>query len=271
MTKRVEAMLEDDGDLRQAGETAPPVRRTSRLVALDAKLIRHPLWLWGVKPVSLGILAVLATSPLLIVLPLVADAFDMHFPKSGVIVMAFLVWAPATSIYFAARLSGALDERDRLSRKKKLPGRKTSFVNRLLGVEDEATVRQKANDVVRALLREAGRLMDDERLDDALRRHRDALREAMGAFQRTDDHRLLYFALHAYHGISVCAFQTERTKEAAVAVETGMVLAGIGMERWPAVPQFVERQALLASLKWKTGLEGVACLPEDWSQWPFED
>ena len=132
-------------------------------------------------------------------------------------------------------------------------------------------MRRKADEAVRDVLRQAESLIDEERYDEALRMHRDAMRKAMRAFQRTDDYWLLYLALYAYYGIFLCAMLTGRREEAAMAVETGIARAGIGMERWPGVSQFVERQALFASMKWKTGLEGKPHLPEDYAHWPFDD
>lgn len=262
----------EDGDADpQACQTLLPGTQVSRFTALNAKLIVHHVWMWGLKPASIGLLAVLAASPLLIVSPLVADALNVDISKTGVIVMACLVWTSATSAYLFARRSGVLDERDRLPRRKVRPERRASIVNHLLGVEDDAQVRKKADEVVRDLLRQAENLIDEERYDEALRLHRDAMRKAMRAFQRTDDYWLLYLALYAYYGTFLCAMLTGRTEEAAMAVETGIVRAGIGIERWPGVPEFVERQALFASMKWKTGLEGVAYLPDDYSHWPFDD
>lgn len=270
MTKNTRPAIDDEHVELEALKTLLPAMETSRLAALNAKLIAHPIWIWGLKPASIGLLAVFAASPLLIASPIVADAFNAKISKNSVILMAILVWASATLAYVFARRSGVLDERDR-PRKSVSSRRKNSARSRLLGVDDRSEVRKETEEVVTNLLRQAESLIDEERYDEALLLHRDAMRKAMRAFQRTDDYWMLYLALYAYYGIFLCAMLTGRTEEAATAVETGIVRAEIGMERWPGVSQFVGRQALFVSMKWKTGLEGKPHLPDDYSHWPFDD
>lgn len=271
MTKTRDSATQDDDAVLQALQASLSTTQTPCLIALNAKLTLHPIWMWGLKPALIGLLAVFAASPLLIVFPIIADVFSMGISKTDVVVMAFLVWTSATLAYIVARRSGILDERDRLPTRSMRSRRKKITMNQFLGVKCDSEVRMETDEVVRNLLHQAEKLIDEERYDEALRLHRDAMRKAMRAFQRTDDYWLLYLGLYAYYGIFLCAMLAGRTEEAAMAIETGIFRAGVGMQRWPGVPQFVERQALFASMKWKTGLEGKPHLPEDYSHWPFDD
>lgn len=259
------------GGDRLSGRRSLHDRPVSRITTLNATLTLHPVWMWGLKPAFIGLLAVLALSPVLIVSPLVADAFNVDISITAVVVMACLVWLSATAAYLIARRSGVLDSRDRLPARKKRPRKKTSLVEKMLDVEDEAMTRARNHEAVRDLLRQAYDFIDEEQYEKALRIHRDGIRMAMRYFQRTDDYWLLYLALYAYYGTAFCALLTGRKEEATMAVETGIAWAGIGMERWPSLPQFVERQAALAAMKWKGGLEGGVYLPEDYSHWPCDD
>lgn len=256
---------------RQFDRTSLYDRPVSRLTALNATLTIHPVWMWGLKPAFIGLLAVLAASPVLIVSPLLADAFNVDISKTAVVVVACLVWISATAAYLFARRSGVLDERDRLPVRKKRQKKKTSLVGKMLDVEDNAMIRARNHEAVRDLLRQAYDFIDAEQYEKALRFHRNAIRLAMRYFQRTDDYWLLYLALYAYYGTAFCALLTGRKEEATMAVETGIAWAGIGMERWPSMSQFVERQAALAAMKWTGGLEGVAYIPEHYSHWPYDD
>lgn len=259
------------GTDRLSGGRSRRDRPVSRLSALNATLTLHPVWMWGLKPAFIGLLAVLAASPVLIVFPFVADAFNVDISKTTVVVMACLVWISATAAYLVARRSGVLDSRDRLPGWKKRPKRKALLIGKMLGVEDNATIRARNHEAVRDVLRQAYDFIDAEQYEKALRFHRDAIRMAMRYFQRTDDYWLLYLALYAYYGTAFCALLTGRKEESTMAIETGIAWAGIGMERWPSLPQFVERHAALAAMKWKGGLEGGVYLPEDYSDWPCDD
>lgn len=246
-------------------------KRASRLAALDAAVSSHPVRMWGLKPACIGLLAVFAASPILVVFPLVAEAFDVTVSKTAVVVAACLVWVFGASTYVLARGSGVLDEHDRLPKRKTRSKSRGSLIGRMLGVEDEAVMRASAHEAVRDLLRQADSLIYEEKFEEALRLHRDAIRKAMRTFQRTDDYWLLYLGLYAYYGAAFCALLTGREKEAATAVETGIARARIGMERWPGVTKFVERETFFSVMKWKAGLEGAAYLPEDFSHWPFDN
>jgi hypothetical protein len=131
-----------DGGARQSDRASLPVRQTARRAALNASLTLHPVWMWGLKPAFIGLLGVLAASPLLVVFPLVANALNVAISKTAVVVMACLVWASGTSAYLFARRPGVLDERDRLPRRKTRPKRKISLVGRMSGAEDDVEIRR---------------------------------------------------------------------------------------------------------------------------------
>ena len=133
------------GTDRLSGGRSRRDRPVSRLTALNATLTLHPVWMWGLKPGFIGLLAVLAASPVLIVSPLVADAFNVDISKTAIVVVACLVWMSATAAYLFARRSGVLDERDRLPRRKTHPKIKASLVGTMLGVEDDAAIPTKAH------------------------------------------------------------------------------------------------------------------------------
>ncbi len=155
MDKFTDSVIEDGEDDPRLRETSLLAGQASWLAAPNAKLTRHPIWVWVLKPASLGLLAVLAASPILVVLPIVADAFNVDISKTGVIMMACLVWASAASAYLFARLSGVLDVRDRLPVRKFRPERKASILDRLLGAEDELRLRKVADEALRDMLHRA--------------------------------------------------------------------------------------------------------------------
>jgi hypothetical protein len=145
-------MMDNEGDYpgphgsdRLSGGRSLHDRPVSRLTALNATLTLHPVWMWGLKPAFIGLLAVLAASPVLIVSPLVADAFNVDISKTAVVVVACLVWISATAAYLFARRSGVLDERDRLPRRNAHPKTKALLVGTMPGVEDDAAIPTNAH------------------------------------------------------------------------------------------------------------------------------
>jgi hypothetical protein len=236
------------------------------------RLKTHPLWLWGLKPSIIGGMAVFAASPLLIILPMVADAYDIvRMSKTLFVVLVGFVWSAATSAYLIARWTCALDQYDRLRKRRAAPGSKGSGLRRIFVIKPPEKPDTRATDAARDLLRIAVQYLESQRHEEALDAYRHALRTAMGNFQRTRQYGLLYYGLIAYRGIAACALQVGRNEEAAVAIETGLFHAETGLERWPGAPQLVEQQALLAAFKWKTGLDGTTYHPHDLGQWLGDD
>lgn len=244
----------------------------SRPMFFFTRLKTHPLWLWGLKPSIIGGVAVFAASPLLITLPMVADAYDIvRMSKTLFVVLVGFVWSAATSAYLIARWTGALDQYDRLRKRRAAPGSKGSGLRRIFVIKPPEKPDTRAADAARDLLRIAVQYLESQRYKAALDAYRHALRTAMGNFQRTRQYGLLYYGLIAYRGIAACALQVGRKEEAAVAIETGLFHAETGLERWPGAPQLVEQQALLAAFKWKTGLDGTTYHPHDLGQWLGDD
>jgi hypothetical protein len=155
MRKITDSVIEDDDADPRGRETSLLAGQASWLPVPNARLTLHPIWMWGLKPAALGLLAVLAASPILVVLPIIADAFNVDISKTGVILMTCLVWASATTAYLFARLSGVLDERDRLPGTRVRSERRTSIPGSLLGTEAELRLREVADEAVRDMLRRA--------------------------------------------------------------------------------------------------------------------
>ena len=126
-------------------------------------------------------------------------------------------------------------------------------------------------DTVRGMLSKASEHFEAKQDELALRLNREALRTAMGTFQHKQEGELLHLALIAYRGVAVCALVTDRNSEAAIAIETGLANASIGLRHWPDAPPLLEEQSLLASLKQRTGLNGAVYIPDDFSQWVSDD
>jgi hypothetical protein len=94
---------------------------------------------------------------------------------------------------------------------------------------------------------------------------------AMSVFQQRGNGELLHLALIAYRGIAVCAFLTGRNDEGAITLATGLANADVGLRLWPDMPPLLEEQESLLSLKQRTNSDGAVYIPDDFSEWPFDD
>jgi hypothetical protein len=242
-----------------------------RRLARTALILRHPGWLWGGKPVLVGLLAVIAASPLLLVSPVVTDAMGASISLVGVLWLAGFVWASASMAYLVARRTGYLDEHDRTPNKRAaLIGRKPR-ISELFGARIDETPEPSVQEAVRDLLARASADFESRRDESALQLYRQALRTAMGAFQHKHQGEFLHLGLIAYRGLAVSALVTGRQDEAAIAIETGLATAAVGLRHWPDALPLLEEQSQLSSLKEKTGLSGAVYVPEDFSHWIADD
>jgi hypothetical protein len=132
-------------------------------------------------------------------------------------------------------------------------------------------VRAAVRDRVRDLLARASADFESRQDESALQLYRQALRTAMGAFQQKQEGELLRLGLIAYRGVAVSALVTGRHGEAAIAIETGLATATVGLRHWPDAPPLLEEQSQLSALKEKTGLSGAVYIPEDFSEWVADD
>jgi hypothetical protein len=239
--------------------------------SVKARIARHPAWQWGGKPAAIGLLAVLAASPLLAVSPVVADMIDADISLNGVIALALLVWVFAALVYLAARATGYLDDRDRTPKARAARTEERVRISDLFGVRIDEAPEPPIADKVRDLLSKASENFTSRNDEPALQLYRQALRTAMGTFQHTQEGELLHLALIAYRGVAVSALVTGRNGEAAIAVETGLAAAAVGLRYWPDAPPLLEEQSLLSSLKQKTGIVGAVYLPDDFSDWISDD
>ncbi len=128
-----------------------------------------------------------------------------------------------------------------------------------------------AADEVRVLLTQAAQCAGQKRDEDALRLNRQAMTTAMAAFQQQGKGELLHLALIAYRGVAVCAFLTGRNAEGSTALATGLANAVLGLRHWPDAPPLLQEQELLLSLERKTGSKGSVYIPDDFSEWLFDD
>jgi hypothetical protein len=104
-----------------------------RRATTNETMLRHPAWVWGGKPALVGMLAVFAASPLLLVSPIVADVLDANISLAGVILLAAIVWAAATVAYLAARWTGYLDQHDRTPKRRASQIEKRSRISEQFG------------------------------------------------------------------------------------------------------------------------------------------
>lgn len=261
-----------------------------------AKRYQHSAWVWGAKPALIGLLAVLSASPLLLVSPIVGEIMDLDINLNGVFILAAVLWAAATAAYLTARKTGYLDENDRTPSKRAAIEMKKARASaqRGEGIEKDSGAsitderrqtqmsEQNGGDVdryprlsiaetARDLLSKASAHFQAREDEDALLLYRQALRTALGEFQHSQHGELLHLSLLAYRGIAVAALTTGRNGEAAVAIETGIASAELGLRHWPDAPPLLEERSELSTLKEKTGLTGYVYIPEDFSQWISDD
>jgi hypothetical protein len=239
--------------------------------AMKAAIQRHPGWLWGGKPALLGVLAVIAASPLLLASPVIADVVGADIPLAGLLWLAALVWASASLAYLVARWTGYLDERDRTPNRRAAAIDSKPRISELFGACIDASPQPCVQDRVRDLLARASADFESRQDESALQLYRQALRTAMGAFQQKQEGELLRLGLIAYRGVAVSALVTGRHGEAAIAIETGLATATVGLRHWPDAPPLLEEQSQLSALKEKTGLSGAVYIPEDFSEWVADD
>ncbi|WP_454832358.1 hypothetical protein [Pseudoxanthomonas wuyuanensis] len=126
-------------------------------------------------------------------------------------------------------------------------------------------------DGVRTGLTKAAEFCANNQGEIALKFNRQALRTAMGAFQRSGDGEALHLALVAFRGVAVCAFATGRYAEGSSALATGLVNASVGLRHWPNAPPLLAEQEQLLNLEKRVGNGGSVCISDDLSSWPFDD
>jgi hypothetical protein len=245
--------------------------REQRRRATKAAILQHPGWLWGGKPALLGVLAVIAVSPLLLASPVIADVVGADISMVGVLWLAALVWASASLAYLVARWTGYLDERDRPPHRRAAATDSKPRISESFGARIDEAPQPSVQDRVRDLLARASADFQSRQDESALQLYRHALRTAMGAFQHKQEGELLHLGLIAYRGVAVSALVTGRYGEAAIAIETGLASAAVGLRHWPDAPPLLEEQSQLSALKEKTGLSGAVYIPEDFSQWVADD
>lgn len=236
-----------------------------------AKRYEYRVWVWGAKPALIGLLAVLASSPVLLVSPIIGEVVNLDITSNGVLVVAATVWIAATAAYLAARKTGYLDENDRTPAKRAALRMKKARMAEQCSEETESQPSMSVADTARQLLSNASAHFQARQDEDALLFYRQALRTALGAFQHSQEGELLHLSLLAYRGIAVAALATGRNHEAATAIETGLASAEVGLRQWPDAPPLVEEKSALSTLKAKTGLTGWVYIPDDFSRWISDD
>jgi hypothetical protein len=221
--------------------------------------------------VLIGLLAVLVSSPVLLVAPIVGDAVGLNLSAKGALICAAVIWAAATVAFLVARTTGYLDENDRTPARRAAFERNKARISAQSNTNSELGPTVSVADTTRDLLSNASAHFQAREDEEALVLYRQALRTAMGAFQYSQEGELLHLALLAYRGIAVSALTTGRNYEAAVAIETGLTQAEVGLRHWPDAPPLLDEKSALSELKVKTGLRGDVYIAEDFGRWISDD